>query len=103
MCNKKDQIRVLGPPDDDGLVPVVRNKDGELRPALLEQHEEGKPIHTEIVHLEETDCPITYDVKTLFDPADYQESDSGPAMVNSPAFKAGWDRVFGGKEDDLAN
>jgi hypothetical protein len=67
---------------------------------MIKPQKEGEPILNEFIKLDPTDCPITYDCETIFDPRDPEGK--GPAKVNSAAFKTGWEQVFG-KEDDLAN
>lgn len=50
--------------------------------------EGGVPENTEVVHLKHRDGS-TYEVT--------ESSKEGPAMVNSSAFRSGWDSIFGGR------
>jgi hypothetical protein len=94
---KKDQLR-LGT-DLDGSVAGVRRRDGNIVGyGVLMPLREGQPLApgSEIVRVEEYEEDGWHDIETV-----YRVSD-GPAQVATPAYRAGYDRIFGKKEVGLA-
>jgi len=90
--------------DGDGAIQVTQ---GELRPM-----KDGETTLGEIVTLkpDKEHAPF-YMVNTVAPPPvevvceenSAHKFRSGPAMVNSPAYQAGWERIFGKNSDDLVN
>lgn len=97
MDDTKEKVKILTVVDDDHVV-VERDTGDHKCAQLLVRHKEGQPINTEMIRLGGTDDPNVYEVTDSFDPRDHD----GPVRVSTPAFRSGWDRVFG-KEGDLAN
>lgn len=86
--------------DGDGAIQVTQ---GKLRPM-----KDGETTFGEIVTLksDKEHAPF-YTVNTVAPPpvetAYRHKSRSGPAMVNSPAYQAGWERIFVKNPDDLSD
>jgi hypothetical protein len=94
---KKDQLRLGAQPD--GSVAGVRRRDGNIVGyGVLTPLREGQPLApgSEIVRVEEYEEDGWHDIETV-----YRVSD-GPAQVATPAYRAGYDRIFGKKEVGLA-
>lgn len=76
------------------LIMQLENKNGE--PISLGECaplEDGKPISpgaTEIFQVEHTSQPGLYDIVS--------RTKIGPAMVSTPAYRAGYDAIFGSKD-----
>jgi hypothetical protein len=103
----KDVV-LLGPPTADGAgLHVLRARDERLEAGELRAFEEGKPIVGEIVTLRpREDNARVCDVTDSYAPpppataahADAQLGHKGPAKVASPAYREGWDEIFGAKK-----
>lgn len=87
MSKQRDQVRI-GPEIRPGVrVGVRRNESGE-RQVLMSQIKDGEPLlgrEAAIVHSECHDG--WHDLTSL----------SGPPQVATPAYRAGYDRIFGKK------
>jgi hypothetical protein len=105
----KDVV-LLGPPTADGAgLHVIRARDERLEAGELRAFEEGKPITGEIVTLKprEENARVC-DVTDSYAPpqtttahaahAGAQLAHKGPAKVASPAYRDGWDEIFGAKK-----
>lgn len=105
---KKDKIVLLEPMNEKGTNVLKVDKEG-VRPAVIKPHKEGAPLLSDgLVRLEETGCPIVYESTSLWEGEGKEETKSessskGPAKVNSPAFRANWDQIFGGGDGELPN
>lgn len=103
----KDEVLVLAKKDDGDKMLVSRRRDGEVTVGEATKLKDGAPLPSggEIVYLKESKVgnPL-YDVVDSYKlpgaDSDPTES-SGPAMVTSPAFRANWDSVFGGGDEQL--
>jgi hypothetical protein len=103
----KDVV-LIGPPTADGAgLHVIRARDERLEAGELRALEEGKPIVGEIVTLKpRQENPRVCDVTDSYAPpitaqaatADAQLAHKGPAKVASPAYREGWDEIFGAKK-----
>ena len=102
---QKDRVLVLGTKGDDVLISR-RKENGEVTVGEATRIKEGKPLPSsgEIVYLKERaeGCPM-YDVVDSFKLGNGPETEvgSGPAMVSSPVFRANWDSIFGGNDEQL--
>lgn len=86
-----EDVAFLGPPAEGGGVHVVRHRpDHTWEAGVLRDVEDGRPLHGELVRLTQRDGP-GYSVETLHGRGE------GPAMVNSQAYKDGWENIFGQK------
>lgn len=96
-CGDGEDFAVLGPPADGGGQYVLRHlSDCSWQAGVLRPLEDGKPVHGEIVCLRpREDGGPGYAVESVN--AGGKTSGSGPAMVNSKAFRDGWDGIFGKK------
>lgn len=95
-------IAYLFPPGPDGSMPALRLREdglslGLLRPALQGESTLGR----EVVSLTRAGEGPAFEVTTVYG----GRAAPGPAMVNSPQFRSGWDAVFGGRrrEKDSLN
>lgn len=90
-CSGDDLIS-LGPQLPNGDVFCIRHKgdhtiEGGVLSVLPEGDTTSAEVGQEVVHLKHR-AGSTYEVT---------ESNKGPAMVNSSAFRSGWDSIFGGR------
>jgi hypothetical protein len=106
----KDVV-LLGPPTADGAgLHVIRARDERLEAGELRAFEDGKSITGEIVTLRprEENARVC-DVTDSYTPppttttaqaahAGAQLAHKGPAKVASPAYRDGWDEIFGAKK-----
>lgn len=93
----------------------MTTKDGEpaVGSGILTPATEGQGVTTgTVIHIGKphgvSPMGLVYEVETLAElppPKPRETRDhAGPAMVNSAAFREGWERVFGGRQqDDLPN
>lgn len=101
--NPKDMPRNtlrLGPViSQDGSRAFVRKTEqDEVFAGVLNAHKEGQPLASDETYA--TISPRTdglYDVRDEFRLATSESC--GPAMVNSSAYRSGWDTIFGKKTD----
>lgn len=88
----------LGPELGEGLRPYIRHRsDCAVETGFLKQAGTGRDeaSHCDgIVRLTSTEAPDTFEVETLYERSG--AGHTGPARVSSPAFREGWDRIFGG-------
>lgn len=66
----------------------IRLSDNELQVGTLRTVKEGQPFNGDLVRLKHREGGV-------FDVEDLYSTRSGPAQVNSEAFRSGWDRTFG--------
>ncbi|KKL73256.1 hypothetical protein LCGC14_2076740 [marine sediment metagenome] len=89
--NDRD-VMVIGPCNGDGSHVAIRYRNGEpLDSGSLRRLKHGRPISGEPVRLHPHEEGPGNDVEYLL--TDGPELD-GPAMVNSQAFRNGWDEIF---------
>lgn len=88
----KDRIRRR-----DGRVYTRRHSDGRTSEGILYPMQDGMPIPEggELVDVSPPDDDGWQDVESLYK-SDRATSD-GPAQVATPAYRAGYDRIFGKK------
>lgn len=89
----KDQVTlgpIVGP---GGARAVARQRDNRLEIGMVRPLREGQPIPegVELIRVDNPDCTCGgwQDVETL--------RGGGPAQVATPAYRDGYDRIFGGK------
>ena len=94
---KKDQIR-FGPSVSPGVLEAtIRRQDGEIEIGTVREVQEGQPVQEghEYLQMEVGDTPDGWhSFDTLYK--------SGPAQVATPAYRAGYDRIFGKREVGVA-
>jgi hypothetical protein len=92
---KSDDFAILGPPADGGGNHVLRHRpDCSWEAGIVKPLEDGKPINGELVYLRpREDGGPGYAVESI--DAGLPVRPSGPSMVNSRAFRDGWDGIFG--------
>lgn len=94
QCDESD-VAFLGPPAPGGGVHVLRHRsDHSMETGVLRPLEDGRPIHGEIVQIRKRENGPGFDV---LPPEDALAGQGGPPMVNSQAYKDGWDTIFGKK------
>lgn len=93
----------VGPDLGEGVRPFVRQKGEEVAAGVLCPMREGQPLNgADVVALHPTGEPDAFRVETLYAggkaaaPAPAGES-KGPAKVTTPAYRQGWDALFGKK------
>ncbi|MFO0551897.1 MAG: hypothetical protein U0271_26150 [Polyangiaceae bacterium] len=106
-ARQRDMLIVGGPSSDGNGVQVVRIQDDQVQAGELRAVREGQPIVGECVRLHQRpEHERLYDVEVLAKTAPSSPkvepkseaqgaSRKGPAMVNSEAFRNGWEGIFG--------
>jgi hypothetical protein len=94
----KDQVR-LGPTIGPDQKAVIRRRDGAVGSGVLMKVEDGQPIPegSELIHVGAADDEGWHDVTSL-----YTHERGGPAQVATPAYRDGYDRIFGKQKVGLA-
>lgn len=97
----------LGPDLGNGFHPYVRHRPGcNVETGMLKAkpshgNDEAIPPCDGIVRLKHSGPGPVFDVETLYErplpPTDDVAGKAGPAMVATPAYRDGWDRIFGAK------
>lgn len=107
MSDKKPigQVVLLEPPKEGGSrALVVQN--GEVQEGTIGSMKEGQPLNgREVIQLApHPQSPVVYNLmeRVSFTPdtedtPDSSEDGRGPAQVASPAYRANYDAIFGGK------
>jgi hypothetical protein len=86
-----DEFVVPGPQLPGGARMCLHHGvDHTVRAGVMKPMEDGKPIEEDAVLLEQREGTGLYNVV-----GSVSDLKKGPSKVNSPAFKSGWDRVFG--------
>jgi len=102
-----DVVMVGGATEDGEGAKVLRARPGRVDAGEVRPLRDGKPIvgKGEIVRLEKrTDAPTLYDVHVehKVEPAP-SVAHHGPAQVATQSYRESWERIFGGRRDDMAN
>ncbi len=93
-CEGEDAL-VAGPQLPNGFRPFIRHRaDHSIQKGLMRPIQDGEPIHDGAFYLERRGDSEVYDVRDEFV---MPKSGKGPAKVSTPAFRQGWDRIFGTK------
>jgi len=106
MAEKEsDDILHIGPPVNaaGGRAFYRVKKDGEVETGVANYIPEGEPLqpNQDILKVEHCGPGLAFRVKDEFS-TDAKGNRSGPAQVNSEAFKDGWDRIFGSRTVGVA-
>lgn len=94
MTDKKsgDTLEISYPDTCGNHLYRRTHKDGKTSYGVLSHYKEGKDLQGKslvgLEHIEENRYRVTREV-----PIDR------PAMVSSPSYREGWDRIFGGKTE----
>jgi hypothetical protein len=93
MSNQDDEVdrAVMGPACQHGYAPIVRYRNGTVRDVgFIMPAREGVPVPAgaELVNLRRREDGA-YDCTTLV---------KGPPQVSTPAYREGWDSIFGKRE-----
>lgn len=80
---------------DEGLRVLRARPNGDVEVGQLRSVREGQPIHGELVALRPREGSPLIDVQVLHDAR--PPATGRPAKVATAAFRAGWDRIFGGE------
>lgn len=96
-----DVVYVGGASPDGATLAVLRKKGQTLSMGVLRRAEEGKPVHGELLRLApRAEDPQLCDVEVLADaraPHEAGEGGGGPAQVSTPAYREGWNAIFGAR------
>lgn len=93
----KPKDQVLFAPD---MQTVVRRREGKIiGTGILAPVKDGAPIApgAELVSVDELESEGWHDIETL-----YKNDTGGPPQVATPAYRMGYDRIWGKKEVGLA-
>lgn len=96
MPNDDDSYEIdLGPEISDGVRVGVRRRGDEVQAVSLTTMKDGTSLTpgSELIDIEEHDG--RYMAKTLYKVP--LAGGDGPAQVATPAYRDGYDRIFGGK------
>ena len=89
-----DRIQ-LGPQVGPDTRLGVRDRNGRFSPTGLRRVRGGESVDgAEVIHLSEADAEGWHEVTTLYDG---RATEGGPAQVATPAYREGYDRIFGKK------
>jgi hypothetical protein len=94
----KDVAIVLDRTEDRRGLQVLRRRgdDDSVEVGTVRPLEEGKPIEGEVVSLKpRADVPFVFDVKTHLPAPAPRPTADGPAQVATPAYRRGWDEIWG--------
>jgi hypothetical protein len=86
-----DEFVIPGPPLPGGARMCLHHgTDHTVRTGVMKPMEDGKPIEEDAILLEQREGTGLYNVV-----GSVSDLKKGPSKVNSPAFRDGWDRIFG--------
>jgi hypothetical protein len=99
-CHGRDIVH-LGPQisEDGARVALRHTKDHQIQQGILKPVKEGQPLDSTCLSLDPLEDG-SFAVQELYTPP--SQKTPGPAMVNSPAFQTGWDRIFGNRTVGVA-
>ena len=91
MAKKSDEIRFGRQVDRDTHLAVRRDADGNEREVVVRKPKDGTPVgpRTEILSVSPKCHDGWHAVQTIY----------GPPQVATPAYREGYDRIFGKKPD----
>lgn len=100
----KTRDLIIHNPENPSSVARV-SEDGTVTHGKLVEQREGEPIDGEILKVFKTPCsPLVHECESLFDPTEFGiPSRGGPARVSTPAYRDGWDAIFGKSDKQLLN
>lgn len=88
MKKDEDDIAIVGQPEEDGSLPYIRsNSKGVSAGKFVLTDDPSSVEGGEVVSLENIQGNV-YRVRAT----------SGPAKVNSDAYRTGWENIFGAKQ-----
>ena len=89
----KNQIRLS--PENQGRGAAIRRNGDGFGFGTFSEVKEGQPIRegAELIRIGPEDDDGWRDVTSI-----YEHERSGPAQVATPAYRDGYDRIFGGKQ-----
>ncbi len=98
----KGVVLPVGPPSEDGSFRAVLLSDDGVGVGHFVPAEDGSPVlpGAQLVNLSARDGSPALDLEVLYE-APGAPRPSGPAMVNSRAYRSGWDAVFGGDKSKM--
>ena len=99
--NKKMLLCPLVKNEDNSVTTVRINDDGKVYVGSVTPTKDGQPIPpgTQLLHTTPLEGSAPWvEGEVVYNPENASEGHSGPAMVNSSAYKAGWDTIFGKKD-----
>jgi hypothetical protein len=98
-----DVALVIGRDEEGVRIIRRRSQEAPLEAGVLQPLREGHPISGEVISLKQrADFPFAYDVTTELPAPEASESD-GPPQVASPAYRKGWDAIWGGRRRGPVN
>lgn len=84
----------VGPAAPDSSFPAVRLSGNSASLEVIVPVKDGQPLGDgELLHLEPIEGSAAFSAKVVY--GGRHGGRPGPAMVNSPSFRSGWDAVFG--------
>ncbi len=88
----------LGPELEDGGHPYVRHHpDGSVRGGVLRLAAEGMPLYDGALQLRHRGPGPIFNVTNEYKREVAQPECPGPAKVATPAYRTGWDNIFGNR------
>ncbi|MCS6858015.1 MAG: hypothetical protein N2515_02065 [Deltaproteobacteria bacterium] len=95
--DKEDVILPHSPLPDGSAWRVLRKREGRIEIGLLRPPKEGEAIMGEIVRLKQRPGTPLYDVEVLYS-SEFSRK-RGPAQVSTPAYREGWERIWGKRKE----
>jgi hypothetical protein len=96
VTRRKSCAHIVNGPDANGQSLMLRHGPDHATVGTLTPCRDGKPTHpdAELVNVEEgPDGSLS--CETLWSPDEADEAPAGPAKVTSPAYRSGWDAIWG--------
>jgi hypothetical protein len=98
----KKEFVTLGPSLPDGSVMAVKSSDDGIQFGTLHKINEGDSLlGKDLVRLSPVDNLPLYEMEHIYDGSIPDQKNSGPSMVNSRAYRDGWDNIFGNKKSSV--
>lgn len=92
-----DVVLVHGSSEDGKTLAVLRKRGDQVSAGLLTAVEEGRPLTGDLLRLKpRKETPLVADVEVLYaHEAAASAEREGPARISSPAYREGWNAIFG--------
>jgi len=101
----KEHVVMLEPEKENGTEAMLVRSDGHVEFGVMGRAREGQDLRgLDLVQLApHANSPVVWNVKERTSFRSEGSQSSGPAKVNSKAFRDNYERIFGGDDDALPN
>ncbi|MGB5546024.1 MAG: hypothetical protein WCB63_13165 [Polyangiales bacterium] len=91
-----DVVLIYGKSDDGQQYEVLRQRGSRIEAGTMQQLEQGRPIHGEVVRLSaREDSPLLFDVEVQHDA---RPAAGRPAKVATDRYREGWESIWAKKK-----